>query len=327
MMLPKILERREFTDMAKHVPALLEEAMEFLDVRPDLDYIDATVGGGGYTREILRRNGPTGKVLGIEWDEDSLRKLNFEIHGASDLSPSGDGSREGDRALSRSVSRRLTLVQGNFAEMEKIARLHNFGEVRGVVFDLGLSSILLEGSGRGFSYLSDEPLLMTFDKKASRTAAEVVNTSTPEGLARMFSEYGEVRDARRIARRIVQVRGRKRIVRTGELTELLDRAVGRRSIPLYAKVFQALRIEVNGEMENLARGLEGAWEVLEAGGRLVVVSFHSLEDRMVKHFFRERQKSGEASVLTKKAVRPRREEIEQNVRSRSAKLRAIEKNR
>src|SRR3989338_3584605 len=130
--------------MATHVPVLLEEVMEVLDVRPDRNYIDATVGGGGYTREILKRSGPSGRVLGIEWDEATLGKLNFGIHGASDLSPSGDGSREGSSALSRPLSQRLVLTQGNFAEIGDIARSHNFTTVHGVVFDLGLSSILLE---------------------------------------------------------------------------------------------------------------------------------------------------------------------------------------
>jgi len=278
-----------------HVPVLLKEVIEYLDVRPNKNYIDATLGGGGYTREILKRNGPDGKVAAIDWNKEAIKKF-------------------------KDVSERLTLVQGNFRDIAELVPLKN---IAGVVFDLGLSSDLLERSGRGFSFKRDEPLLMNYELgiKNQGTARDVLNLWTKQELERIFKEYGEIRQARRIAEGIVNARRKSRIETTGDLRKVVGESVKSATPKLLAQVWQAIRIAVNDELKNLKKGLEGAWEILEPEGRIAVVSYHSLEDRIVKNFFRERT----GDILTKKPVRPSIVEVKRNPRSRSAKLRAVEK--
>ena len=278
-----------------HVPVLLHEVIKYLDVRSNKNYVDATLGGGGYTREILKRNGPDGKIAAIDWNKEAIKKF-------------------------KDVSERLTLVQGNFRDIAELVPLKN---IAGVVFDLGLSSDLLERSGRGFSFKRDEPLLMNYELgiKNQGTARDVLNLWTKQELERIFKEYGEIRQARRIAEGIVNARRKSRIETTGDLRKVVGESVKSATPKLLAQVWQAIRIAVNDELKNLKKGLEGAWEILEPEGRIAVVSYHSLEDRIVKNFFRERT----GDILTKKPVRPSIVEVKRNPRSRSAKLRAVEK--
>jgi len=318
--------------MIKHVPVLLEEVMEFLDVRAGGTYIDGTLGGGGYTKELLERSAPDGTVLGIDLNKEAIEavrerfgpgsktheKRKPSYRSRSEPVPEGEGA----------AGERLVTHLGNFCDVAAIARLHNIYDVSGVVFDLGLSSDLLERSGRGFSFKTDEPLLMTFSGNSVegvQTAMHVINTYDNQALEKVFRDYGEERQARKIAQTVVEERKKKAITTSGMLARTIENAVGRRAPKTLARIFQAVRIEVNDEIAVIRKGLVGAWEILGPGGRVVVVSYHSLEDREVKNFFKSKKEDGDGEILTPKPMRPKKEEIERNPRSRSAKLRAIKK--
>ena len=253
-------------------------------------------------------------MLGIDLNEDSLKSSEFKIK-ESGL----DG-------------KRIVLANDNFANLKNIAERFNFRPVQGILFDLGISSEELEKSGRGFSFLKDEPLLMTLWKDIKPddlTAEKIVNNFRTEELEKIFKEYGEERFAGRIAARIAEERKRKRIKTTGELVEIIRKALPAKykygKIHFATRTFQALRIATNDELANLEKALVQALNVLSLRGRLAVISFHSLEDRIVKNFLKERQRNNSVKILTKKPVRPGEEEIAGNHRSRSAKLRAAEK--
>lgn len=391
--------------MTQHKPVMLKEAIEHLNIRSNKNYIDATFGGGGYTREILKRNAPAGKVLAIDLNAQALVR-GKEKDGDAPEAGAGtpldtlDKDRTGQVPEPPTVSGfggaldqdRLILAQGNFANIAEIVRSHNIKDVTGVVFDLGLSTDLLERSGRGFSFQQDEPLVMTYgspmeprhstgqgppgskqagnppglgnfpkkkeeprgmrslrERKGILTARDVVNNYSRDELEKIFKEYGEIRQARNITEGIAEYRKHKRIQTTFDLKEAVKgvnpvrdrspqggrgRTSGRAASngvksatpKLLAQVWQALRIEVNDELKNLHKGLAGAWQILDSGGRIVVVSFHSLEDRIVKKFFREKSRKKESGkTLTKKPVRPSKEEVERNTRARSARLRCAEK--
>lgn len=277
-----------------HKPVLLKEVVEFLRVREGEKYIDATVGGGGHTLAILKRGG---KVLGIDCDPKAIEyvkeRLKFEI-----------GSN-------------IVLVQDNFAHLKKIAKREGFERVGGVLFDLGVSLYQLKTPERGFSFESDFPLDMRMDPSLEITAEDLVNSLGKEELYEIFSKFGEERHAFRVAETIVRARALKPIKTCRQLSELILKAGGKRD-----RCFQALRIVVNGELENLKTALCQSVDLLKPKGRLVVISFHSLEDRIVKNFF---QKTEKIKVLTKRPIRPTEEEIKRNPRSRSAKMRVGEK--
>jgi len=280
---------------AFHEPALLKEAIEFLNVRPGKKYIDATVGGGGHAVEIVKRGG---SLLGIDVDPDAIE----------------------------SARKKLKVVQGNFKNIEKIARENDFYPVAGILYDLGLSSHQLEHSGRGFSFQKDEPLDMRADPKLKVTAANLVNGLAESELTKLFEKYGEESHARAVAGAIIRSRWDRPISNSKELAGIISRVVRRKSkLHPATKVFQALRIAVNDELNNLKSSLPPAFGMLEDGGRLVVISFHSLEDRIVKEFFKNMIKRDLVKGLTRKPVTPSEEEIERNPRARSAKLRAVEK--
>jgi 16S rRNA (cytosine1402-N4)-methyltransferase len=299
-----------------HKPVLLKEVIEWLNVEKNKNYVDCTIGEGGHTREILKRNGPNGKVLGIEIDPELYQKLKKE------------------------KLERLILVNGSFSNLKEIVKRENFGPTSGILFDLGLSSWHLEKSGRGFSFLKDEPLIMRYDWNPAKnillrssgvsskelSAEKIVNEWSEREIERILREYGEERFAKRISREIVKTRKIKPIKTTLQLVEIVKKAMPsfcrRKNIHFATKTFQALRIAVNNELENLKIALPMAIDVLEKGGRLVVISFHSLEDRIVKNFFKEKEKEGLIKILTKKPIKPSKEEIKQNPRSRSAKLRS-----
>lgn len=297
-----------------HISVLPKEVLQYLDPKPDENFIDCTIGEAGHAIEILKKTSPGGKLLGIDLNEDSLKSSEFKIK-ESGL----DG-------------KRIVLANDNFANLKELVQKFNFGEVSGVLLDIGISSEELEKSGRGFSFLKEEPLLMTLRKDIGPddlTAEKIVNNFRQEELEKIFKEYGEERFAGRIAGRIVEERKRKRIKTTGELVEIIRKALPGKykygKIHFATRTFQALRIAVNDELANLEKALDQALDVLSLRGRLAVISFHSLEDRIVKNFLKERQRSNSVKILTKKPVRPNEEEIASNPRSRSAKLRAAEK--
>lgn len=289
-----------------HVPVLRKEVLDFWNPKADENFVDCTIGEGGHAFAILERILPNGKLLGIDWTRELI---------------------EGLKARAGNLNKNLILVCDNFANLKSIVERHGFGQVSGVLFDLGLSSWHLEKSGRGFSFSRDEPLDMRF--QGGITAQEVVNTWPQKELEKILKEYGEERFAKRIASEIVQSRKKEPITSTLQLVTIVERVAPywyqKRRIHPATKTFQALRIAVNDELNNLRRALPQAIEILKPGGRLVVISFHSLEDRIVKNFLRENARKGLLKVLTKKPVKPSAEEVKFNSRSRSARLRAAVK--
>ena len=293
-----------------HRSVLYKEALEALGVKPGKTYIDATLNGGGHTKGILELGGA---VLGIDVDPQAIENV-ARLFGLHPEKRSGllNAQKEG-----------FIAAQGNFANITQIASNFGVWETSGVLFDLGLSSLQLEEGKRGLSFKRNGPLDMRMDPALAVTAADLVNNLSERELYELFSKFGEEHAGRRIARAIVQSRVKEKITTSTQLAGIIERTVGRRGrIHPATRVFQALRIAVNDEIANLEKGLEGAVSLLEKGGRLVVISFHSLEDRVVKTFFRDRS---ELQVLTKKPIVPAREEIIENPRSRSAKMRIAEK--
>lgn len=294
-----------------HVPVLVEEVLYYLDPRPNDNFIDCTVGEGGHTIAILEKNAPNGKVLAIDADPEQIK--NYKL-------------------TKRDLDNRVILVNDNFKNLKKI--VENFcpdwqGKIRGILFDLGMSSWHLEKSKRGFSFRYNEDLDMCYGKTATVSAKEIINQWPSQEIERIIKEYGEERYAWRIADKIAKQRKQKPILTTFDLIEVIREAVPknyeRGRIHPATRTFQALRIVVNQELENLKVALPQALEILSPGGRIVVISFHSLEDRIVKNFFKEKAKEGKIKILTKKPVIPSQEEIEKNKKSHSAKLRAAVK--
>jgi len=291
-----------------HLPVMKDEVIRFLDPKPGEDFIDCTVGLGGHASVILERNKPDGRVLGIDFDPQILDELKRKVHGTE-------------------LEKRLVLVCENFASLEAIAKKYGFVGVSGVLFDLGLSSWHLEASGRGFSLWRNEPLDMRYNPQACTLTAEaILNTWSLKDLERILRVYGEERFARRIAKQIVESRPLRTTV---DLVMAVERATPpwyhRRHIHFATKTFQALRIVVNNELENLEKALPQALNVLGSGGKLAVIAFHSLEDRIVKNFMRAKAKDGVVKVLTKKPMRPSEKEVRENPRARSARLRVAVK--
>jgi 16S rRNA (cytosine1402-N4)-methyltransferase len=294
-----ILESR-----GRHQPVLLREALEFLNVRPDGTYIDATLGAGGHAEAILERL-ERGRLLGIDRDAAALA---------------------GARARLEAFGERLIVLAGNFAEIDALHAASGLPPADGLLADLGVSSTQLEDASRGFSFALPGPLDMRMDPSSGTTAEELVNHMPERDLADLIFQLGEERYSRRIARAIVEARP---IRKTTELAQVVTRAIPSRSglhqIHPATRTFLALRLAVNRELENLERLLAKALDVLRPQGRLVIISFHSLEDRLVKRAFQRWQREGQARLLARKVVRPSREELDRNPRARSAKLRAAEK--
>jgi len=281
-----------------------DEVISFLDPKPGEDFVDCTVGLGGHALAILERTKPSGRVLGIDADPSILERLRRKVEGTD-------------------YEKRLVLVCDNFANLGEIVEKHAFRRVSGVLFDLGLSSWHLEESGRGFSFLRDEPLDMRYSPENPLTAEAVVNFWSLRDLWRILRVYGQERFSRRIAEEIVRSRPLRTTV---DLVMAVERATPswyhRGRIHFATKTFQALRIAVNNELENLEKALPQALNIMGKGGRLVVIAFHSLEDRIVKNFLKEKARKGVVKILTKKPVRPSRAEVAENPRARSARLRA-----
>lgn len=286
-----------------HLPVMLREVVELLGLRTGGTYMDATVGGGGHSEEILKHIGPKGLLIGMDRDAEALKAVKKRIE-----------------------DKRLVLVKAKFSEIEEVAKGAGIGQAHGVLFDYGVSMPQLPGPERGFSFLSEGPLDMRMDRDEPLTAEEIVNKYPEKELARIIYEYGEEGRSRKIARSIVARRRGHRISTCRELADLVASAMGGRRGRLHpaTKTFQALRIAVNDELGEIKRGLEGVLKVLAPGGRLVAIAYHSLEDRVVKTFMKESRQGGLLKVLTKKPLRPSREETIRNPSARSARLRAGE---
>jgi 16S rRNA (cytosine1402-N4)-methyltransferase len=306
-----------------HVPVLIQEILECLNPQPGQKFIDATINGGGHARAILERIMPGGKLLGIEWDSELLNRLKFQIQ----------NSRFKDNVV---------LVNDNYANLEEIAEKQGFTEIDGIIFDLGMSRWHLEEAGRGFTFLKNEPLDMRYHGDNSGrmytnnvtdagelTAYGIVNKFSYSELVKILKEYGEEKFAKSIAAAIVEARKEGPVTSTFQLVEIIKNSVPfwyrRRRIHFATKTFQAIRIAVNNELTNLKLGLRKAVGLLKVGGRIAVISFHSLEDRIVKNFLKEVSKEGRFNILTKKPIRAGLAEVSANPGARSAKLRVAER--
>jgi len=288
---------------AAHVPVMVAEAMEGLSVHPGGSYVDCTLGAGGHARAILERISPGGKLLGIDADPSALELA------AHSLGEFGGA---------------FVPAHGNFAELEVICTQSGFTANDGMLFDLGLSSMQVDTPERGFSFQREAPLDMRFDTSQGAGADDIVNTYSEQEIARILWEYGEERYSRQIAHRIVQNRP---ILSTVRLAHLVQQVLGSRRGRIHpaTRTFMALRIAVNRELESLKLALDQTVNLLRTGGRLVVISYHSLEDRIVKEFMRSEASSQAFSLITKKVIRPTSLECNSNPRSRSARLRIAER--
>ena len=299
-------------ELTYHVPVLLKESVDGMNICPNGTYVDVTFGGGGHSREILSRLEKDGRLLGFDQDEDAERNIVDDP--------------------------RFIFVRSNFRYLHNFLRYHDIEKVDAILADLGVSSHHFDDSERGFSFRFDGALDMRMNKRAGLTAADVVNTYAEERLADIFYLYGELKNSRKLASVIVKARANGQIKTIGEFLEIIKPLFGReREKKELAKVFQALRIEVNQEMEALKEMLTAATEALKPGGRLVVITYHSLEDRMVKNIMKTGYVEGKTTqdffgnlqtpfkLVNNKVIVPDEEEIERNPRSRSAKLRIAEK--
>lgn len=307
----------------KHVSVLLEETVEHLNIKADGIYVDGTLGGAGHAYQICKRLGAGGRLIGIDQDREAIRTS------AERLKEFGD---------------KVTIVKSNYVNMKQILQDLGIQRVDGIVLDLGVSSYQLDNADRGFSYMEDAPLDMRMDREQGTSAKEIVNTYPESELFRIIKEYGEERFARSIARNIVKARSEKEIETTLELVDII-----RRSMPAKARngkghpakrTFQAIRIECNRELEVLRETLDDMVDLLSDHGRICIITFHSLEDRMVKSNFRKNEnpctcppdfpvcvcgKISKGKVITRKPILPSEEEREGNPRSKSAKLRVFER--
>jgi 16S rRNA (cytosine1402-N4)-methyltransferase len=310
-MITSTLIQNQKTKGTVHKSVLLEAVLEGLDIKENDIVLDGTLGGAGHSLEMARRLGKGGVLIGIDQDSNVL---------------------EHARAILAHATTSVLLIQGNFRIVDQIIGQQKFEKVDKILLDLGFSSDQLDNSGRGFSFLKDEPLLMTLssDSSADRfTARDIINDWEEENIATIIKEYGEESFAKKIAKAVVVARMVKPIERTFELVEIIKSATPgwyhhRQSHPA-TKTFQALRITVNDEIEAHKEGLENGFKILNQNGLMAVISFHSLEDRLVKHYFREQSLVELGKVITKRPIIPERDEIMENPRSRSAKLRIIQK--
>lgn len=307
----------------KHKSVLLEETIDGLNIKPDGIYVDGTLGGAGHASEVCRRLSAKGRFIGIDQDQDAIVAASDRLAAYED---------------------RVTIIRSNYCYMAN--ELHSLGiqKVNGIVLDLGVSSYQLDNEERGFTYRTDAPLDMRMDQRQSRTAADIVNGYEEKELYRIIRDYGEDKFAKNIAKHIVAARQQSPIRTTGELTEII-----RQSIPMKMQVtgghpakrtFQAIRIELNRELDVLRESLDGMIDLLDDGGRICIITFHSLEDRIVKTIFRKNEnpctcpsdfpvcvcgKKSKGKVITRKPILPGTAEQEENPRSKSAKLRIFER--
>lgn len=310
--MPDNQDRKTTNEETYHIPVMLKESVDGMNIQPNGVYVDVTFGGGGHSREILSRLGDKGRLFSFDQDEDAERNIPDD--------------------------KRLTFVRSNFRYLKNFLRYHEIDKVDAILADLGVSSHHFDEGERGFSFRYNAKLDMRMNKRSNISAAEVVNKYSEEQLADIFYLYGELKNSRKIASSIVKARAEKEIITIEDFIEAIKHLFGReREKKEMAKVFQALRIEVNQEMEALKEMLFSAIEVLKRGGRLVVITYHSLEDRIVKNIVKAGNADGKIEVdffgnvnaplkaVNNKVIIPTDEEINKNPRSRSAKLRIAEK--
>lgn len=295
----------------KHISVLLNETIDGLDIHSGDVIVDGTLGGAGHTMEIIRRFGKDVKIIGLDIDQDAIDRSQIIL---------------------KKMEKDVILVNAGFQDIDKVLENLNLLHADRILLDLGLSSFQLEESHRGFSFQKDEPLMMTMKKNPTDediTAHDIVNTWEEKSLADIIYGFGEEKFSRKIAKAIVNARDEKEIKTTFDLVKIIESAVGKnyKSMKIHpaTRTFQALRIATNSELTNLEKVIEKGFDKLSVGGRIAIISFHSLEDRIVKRAFKELDKKGYAKIITKKPIIPTREELDVNGRSRSAKLRLIEK--
>ena len=307
----------------KHVSVLLQETVDGLNVKPDGIYVDGTLGGGGHSYEVCTRLGAKGSIIGIDQDEAAIEAASIRL---------------------KDFGEKVTIVRSNYCDMK--SRLHELGidKVDGIMLDLGVSSYQLDTADRGFSYREDAPLDMRMDQRSEMTARDIVNDYSEMDLYRVIRDYGEDKFAKTIARHIVRERAKRPIETTGELTEVIRHAIPmkfqKKTGHPAKRTFQAIRIELNRELDVLRDSLDDMIDMLNPGGRLCIITFHSLEDRIVKSAFKKNEnpctcpsdfpvcvcgKVSKGRVITRKPILPSEEEMEVNSRSKSAKLRIFER--
>ena len=307
----------------KHVSVLLQETVDGLNVKPDGIYVDGTLGGGGHSYEVCTRLGAKGSIIGIDQDEAAIEAASIRL---------------------KDFGEKVTIVRSNYCDMK--SRLHELGidKVDGIMLDLGVSSYQLDTADRGFSYREDAPLDMRMDQRSEKTARDIVNDYSEMDLYRVIRDYGEDKFAKNIARHIVRERAKRPIETTGELTEVIRHAIPmkfqKKTGHPAKRTFQAIRIELNRELDVLRDSLDDMIDMLNPGGRLCIITFHSLEDRIVKSAFKKNEnpctcpsdfpvcvcgKVSKGRVITRKPILPSEEEMEVNSRSKSAKLRIFER--
>ena len=307
----------------KHKSVLLEETIQNLKVKPDGIYVDGTLGGGGHALEVCRQLSAKGSLIGIDQDDAAIDAAGNRL---------------------REFQDRVTIIRSNYCNMKKELNRHGITSVDGIVLDLGVSSDQLDNAQRGFTYREDVPLDMRMDQRNSRTAKDIVNTYSEQELFRIIRDYGEDRFAKNIAKNICAARMEKPVETTGELTEIIKKSIPAKMRMTGGhpakKTFQAIRIELNQELEVLKNSLDDMIDLLNDEGRICVITFHSLEDRIVKTIFRRNEnpctcppdfpvcvcgKKSKGKVITRKPILPSEEELEENTRSKSAKLRVFER--
>lgn len=307
-----------------HVPVLLNEVIEYLNLGKNKNYIDCTIGFSGHTKEILKKTSPNGKLLGIDLDDKAL------VQSKKDLKEYGE---------------RCVFVEDNYSNIEEVVKEKNFGLVDGILFDFGISSYQLEDEGRGFSYRKGGKINMGFGKKISKDLTEnIINYSDKNELTDIFRKYGELNNfqSRKLADKIIETRKIEKIRTAEDLKNIVLKIVpsGFRKESILSRAFQAIRIETNQELGGIEKGLRGALNVLKPKGRIICISYHSLEDRIVKKYFKDESREcicpdelpecrcshkAQIKLITKKPIIPQVEEIRNNIRSRSAKMRVVEK--
>lgn len=305
-----------------HKPVLLEEVIKYLDPKKNENFVDCTIGGGGHSEAILKKTAPNGLVLGLDWDGAAIIRTRERL---------------------ADYQKRLILVNESYINIKEIVHVEKFNKINGVLLDLGLSSDQLQASGRGFSFQVNESLDMRFSAEKNDLTAEIIlNTWTADKLEKIFREYGEEQFASKVARAIISQREIRPIKTTLELVSLIINVLPKKKTKIHpaTKIFQALRIAVNNELNNVKMALKDIVELLEPGARLAVITFHSLEDRIVKQYFKYESidchcppeipvckcsHKATLKLLTKKPIKPTDQEIMENFRSRSAKLRVVQK--
>ena len=288
-----------------HNPVLLNEVLKYLNPQPNQNFVDATVGDGGQARAILENTAPNGKLIAIDRDVDSMVRAKSNL---------------------KEFENRVFFINDSFGNILKIVEESGFNRIEGILFDFGMSTSQLENSGRGFSFQKDEILDMRYDAKIPITAEDILNDYSEIELFEIFKKLGEEPKSKIIARALVNARKKKRIKTTKELVEVIEKVLRRHGkLHPATLIFQALRIEVNRELTEIEKVLIDIPNVLPSGGRAAFISFHSLEDRVVKNFYRNRENLGELKVITKKPKTSKENELTINPSARSAKLRIAEK--